>query len=60
MAKAASVWRLFHLPLILMSEPVSRITMLPVEILEQIFLHLPGQDIIKMDLVRGVMSNSVR
>lgn len=31
---------------------------LPLEILEQILLHLPGQDIIKMDVVRKVMANS--
>lgn len=29
-----------------------RLTELPTEILEQILLHLPGQDIIKMDAVR--------
>jgi len=38
--------------------PVSifRLTELPVEILEQIFLHLPGQDVIKMEVVRRVIA----
>ena len=30
-----------------------RLTELPVEILEQMLLHLPGQDIIEMEVVRG-------
>ena len=35
-----------------MSASISHLTELPIEILEQILLHLPGQDIIKMDTVR--------
>ena len=31
--------------------------MLPTEILEQLILHLPGQDIIKMEAVRRVKAN---
>ena len=48
-----SIWRLFHLPIILMFKTVSHIAVLPVETLEKIFLHLPGQDMIKMESVRG-------
>jgi len=33
-----------------------RLPELPVEILEQIFLHLPGQDIIKMEVVWCVIA----
>ena len=29
---------------------------LPIEILEQIFLHLPGQDVIKLEVVRCVVA----
>ena len=43
-----------------MSAPVSHLTKLPVEVLEQIFLHLPGQDVIKVEAVRGVVFNSVQ
>ena len=43
-----------------MSAPVSHLTELPVEILEQILLHLPGQDVIKMEAVWGALSNFVR
>ena len=39
---------------------VSRLTGLPTEILEQIFLHLPGQDIVKMDGVRRGMVDSAQ
>jgi len=47
------IGRLFsYLSLILMSAPVSHLTELPIEITEQILLHLPGQDIIKMEAVR--------
>jgi len=53
--------RLFSLlPLILMSAPAHHLTELPIEILEKILLYLPGQDIIKMEAVRAVSSNSVR
>jgi hypothetical protein len=44
----------------MMSAPVSYLTILPIEILEQICLHLPGQDIIRMEAVREVVSHSVR
>jgi len=44
--------------LIVMSMSIPRLTELPLEILEQILLHLPGQDIIKMDVVRRVTANS--
>jgi len=33
-----------------------RLTELPVEILEQVLLHLPGQDIIKVEAVRCVIA----
>ena len=36
------------------------ISHLPVEILEQILLHLPGQDIIKVDAVRRVTATSTQ
>jgi len=32
---------------------------LPTEILERIPLHLPGQDIVKMEVVRGVVPDPV-
>jgi len=35
---------------------IFRLTDLPVEILEQIFLHLPGQDVIKMEVVRRIVA----
>ena len=35
-----------------MSTSTFRLTELPVEILEQVLMHLPGQDIIKMEVVR--------
>ena len=35
-----------------MSASISRLSNLPIEILEQILLHLPGQDIVKMEGVR--------
>ena len=56
-----SIGRLFNnLPLIIMSAPVPHLTELPIEILEQILLHLPGQDIIKMEVVRGALSIQLR
>ena len=55
-----SIWRLFHLPPILMFATVSHLTELPIEILEQIFLHLPGQDVIRIEAVWGVVSSFVR
>ena len=33
-----------------------RLTELPVEILEQILLHLPGQDVVKMEVVGCVIA----
>ena len=39
----------------MMSPSTSRLTELPVEILEKILLHLPGQDIIKIEAVRRAM-----
>jgi len=35
-----------------MSASLSRFTELPVKLAEQILLHLPGQDIIKMEAAR--------
>lgn len=55
-----SIQRLFRMPLTAMLTPVSHLTKLPVEILEQIFVQLPGQDVIKMGMVRGVVSSFVR
>ena len=43
-----------------MSALVSHFTDLPVEITERIFLHLPGQDIVKMEAVWGIVSSSVQ
>ena len=40
-----------------MIAPVSHLTRLPVETLEQIFLYLPGRDIIRMEAVRGAVAN---
>ena len=40
-----------------MFAPVSHSTKFPVEILEQIFLHLPSQDVIRMEVVRGAISS---
>jgi len=34
---------------------VSRLTDLPTEILEEILLHLPGQDIVKLEAVRCIV-----
>ena len=34
-----------------MSAPVSHLTEIPIEILEKIFLYLPGQDVIRMEAV---------
>ena len=39
-----------------MSAPISRLAELPTETLEQILLHLPGQDVIKMETVQRVIS----
>ena len=39
-----------------MSTSIFRLTELPIEILEQILLHLPRQDIIKMEVVRCVVT----
>ena len=36
-----------------MIAPMSHLTGLPAETLEQIFLHLPGRDIIRVEVVRG-------
>jgi len=55
-----SIRRLFHLPLNLMSALVPCLAGLPIEILERILLHLPGQDVVKMEAVRGIVSDSVR
>ena len=38
-----------------MSPSKLRLTELPIEILERILLHLPGQDIIKIEVVREAM-----
>lgn len=43
-----------------MSASISHLTELPIEILEQILLHLPGQDIIKMEAVRRANGDSRR
>jgi len=43
-----------------MSVSIPRLTELPLEILEQILLSLPGQDIAEMGVVRRVMTNSER
>jgi len=40
-----------------MSTPVPRLTGLPAEILEHVLLHLPGQDIIKMEVVRRLFAD---
>jgi len=40
-----------------MSMSPSYLTTLPTEILEQLLLHLPGQDIVKMEAVRRVEAN---
>jgi len=55
-----SIRRLFHLSLNLMSALVPCLAGLPIEILERILLHLPGQDIVKMEAVRGIVPDSVR
>jgi len=47
------------MPLTTMLTPAPHLTKLPVEILEQIFVQLPGQDVIKMGMVRGVVSSFV-
>jgi len=44
----------------IMSVSVPRLAELPLEILEQILHHLPGQDIIKMDVVRRAAAASAR
>jgi len=36
------------------------LTEIPAEILEQIFLHLPGQDIVKMEVVQRIAEASTR
>ena len=54
-----SIWHLICLLAILMFMPVSHLTELPMEILEQICLYLPDQDIIKMDVVWGGVVNSM-
>ena len=41
----------------IMSAQISHLTGVPIEILEQIFLHLPDRDMVKMDEVRRVMVN---
>jgi len=38
-----------------MSALISRLTDLPTEILEEILLHLPGQDIVKLEAVRCIV-----
>ena len=43
-----------------MSAPLSNLAELPIEVLEQILLHLPGQDIVKMEVVRRVTAHSRR
>ena len=43
-----------------LSTSMSRLAELPPEILEQTFLNLPGQDIIKIGAVRRVATNSTR
>ena len=53
-----SIRRPLPLSLDLMSAPIPYLTGLPTEILEQILLNLPGQDIVKMEVVRGAVSNS--
>jgi len=39
-----------------MSARTSHLTELPTEILENILLHLPGQDIVKLEVVRYVVA----
>ena len=39
-----------------MSASTPRLAELPIEILEQILLHLPGQDVIKMEVVRRIIT----
>lgn len=43
-----------------MSASTPRLTELPIEILEQIALQLPGQDIIKIEAVRRAMVTSTK
>jgi len=43
-----------------MPAPPPNLTDLPIEILERIFLCLPGQDIIKIETVRSVTPISIR
>ena len=50
----------FENPIRIMPASTPCLTELPIEILEQIFLHLPAQDIIKMDVVRRLAINSAR
>ena len=50
-----SIRRPLPLSLDLMSAPIPYLTGLPTEILEQILLNIPGQDIVKMEVVRGAV-----
>jgi len=43
-----------------MPAPALRLTELPIEILEKILLHLPDQDIIKMESVRRAVATSTQ
>jgi len=55
-SRTLSIGRLFRLFFIsVMFAPVSHFTKFPVEILEQIFLLLPNQDVIRMEAVRGAV-----
>ena len=44
----------------LMAAPTPRLNGLPTEILEHVLLHLPGQDIVKIEAVRDNVANSVQ
>jgi hypothetical protein len=56
----SGVYYVRSLPLNLMSASISCLTELPTETLEYVLLHLPGQDIIKMEVVREVVVNPMR
>ena len=45
-----------YTPMIMVAS-LPHLTEFPVELLEQIFLHLPGQDIVKMETVRGAATD---
>ena len=43
--------------LMIMAASLSHLTETPVELLEQILLYLPSQDIVKMETVRGAATD---